>query len=233
MNAARRLRAAATWTATGVVLGVGAYAAYVAAAWARYGHAAPPAYDERDSLLDAFMADPDVAERHRIRIDAPPDVVLAAAKNADMQRAVLVRAIFRARELVLGASPGAATRPRGLLATLESLGWRVLAERPGRELVVGAATRPWMADVVFRGLAPEEFRTFREPGYVKIAWTLRADPDGDGGPIFRTETRATATDASARRRFRWYWARFSPGIVLIRRVLIRQVRYELDNRVIG
>jgi hypothetical protein len=51
----------------------------------------------------------------------------------------------------------------------------VLAEVPGREVVVGAVTQPGYSNVVFRPLPPEEFIAFREPDYVKIVWTLRAD----------------------------------------------------------
>ena len=125
---------------------------------------------------------------------------------------------------------GAATRPKGLLADMQSLGWRVLAETPGREIVVGAVTQPWMANVTFRGLAPDAFRAFHEPGYVKIVWTLRADPVGSSESIFRTETRVATTDVTARKRFRWYWARFSAGIVLIRRVMLRNLKREAERR---
>jgi hypothetical protein len=132
--------------------------------------------------------------------------------------------------LVLGAEPDAAPQSKGLLAQMTSLGWRVLAEKPGREIVVGAVTQPWLPNVVFRGLAPEEFGAFREPGYVKIIWTLRADPVGDTESIFRTETRVTTTDPTARAKFRWYWARFSPGIVLIRRLLLGPLRTDAERR---
>jgi len=65
---------------------------------------------------------------------------------------------------------------------------------------------------------------------VKIAWTLRADPVGPGESIFRTETRVATTDPKARSRFRWYWSRFSPGIVVIRRVLLSHVKDEAERR---
>jgi hypothetical protein len=48
------------------------------------------------------------------------------------------------------ARPSRRARPRGRLAGAQSLGWGVLAEDPDREVVVGAATKPWAADVVFR-----------------------------------------------------------------------------------
>jgi hypothetical protein len=83
---------------------------------------------------------------------------------------------------------------------------------------------------VFRGLSQDEFRGFREPAYVKIAWTLRADPVSPTESIFRTETRVVTTDLTARRKFRWYWARFSPGIVLIRRFMLRQLKTDAEHR---
>ena len=114
----------------------------------------------------------EVAERHQVRVAAPAAITLAAAAETDLRQSMIVRAIFSARALVLGAEPDAEARPKGLVALTTSLGWRVLAENPGREIVVGAVTQPWLPNVVFRGLAPHEFREFQEPGYVKIAWTL-------------------------------------------------------------
>jgi hypothetical protein len=101
---------------------------------------------------------------------------------------------------------------------------------PDREIVVGAVTQPWLGDVVFRALPPAEFAAFHQPGFVKIAWTLRADPAGERGSIFRSETRVIATDADARARFRWYWARFSPGITVIRRLMLGPVKAEAERR---
>ena len=103
---------------------------------------------------------------------------------------------------------------------MRAIGWGVLAEIADRELVMGGVTRPWEANPTFRALPPEQFAAFAEPDYVKIAWTLRASPQPGGGSIFRTETRAVATDAVARRKFRWYWSFLSPGIIVIRYAML-------------
>jgi hypothetical protein len=100
----------------------------------------------------------------------------------------------------------------------------VLAEVPGREVVMGGVTRPWEANVVFQALPPAEFANFHEPGYVKIAWTLRADRISASQSIVRTETRVTTTDLLARTKFRRYWAFLSPGILLIRRIALSMVK---------
>lgn len=230
MSATRRIRRAVRWTAAGLGLAAGAYGAYVGSAWYRYGHAAPPSGDDVDPLLEQFMPEYEVVERHQVHVMAPAEVTFSAAAEADLQQSMIIRGIFRARELILGAQPDAVSRPKGLLAEMQSLGWRVLAEKPGLEVVVGAVTQPWLANVVFRGLPPDEFRAFQGPDCVKIVWTLRADPVGPAESVFRTETRVATTDPTARRKFRWYWARFSPGIVLIRRVLLEHLKKEAERR---
>jgi hypothetical protein len=206
------------------------YAAWVGVAWYRYGDATAPAADEQDALLDRFMPAYDVVERHRIRIEAPAALTLAAARDLDLQASPIVHTIIRAREVILGATPATRQHPRGLLAEVQALGWGVLADVPDREVVVGAVTRPWEANVIFRAVPPDQFRDFNEPGYIKIAWTIRADETTSGGSIFRTETRAIATDAAARRTFRRYWAFFSPGIALIRRAVLGPLKIDAERR---
>ncbi len=230
MSATRRMRRAVGWIAGGVAIGAAGYAAVVATTWYRYGRATFPDGDEQDPLLDEFMPEYDVAERHHVRVAAPAAITLAAAADTDLQESAIIRAIINTRAMVLGAGPDSVRHPKGLLAEVLSLGWRVLAETSGREIVFGAVTQPWKANVVFHGLSPDDFKAFREPGYVKIVWTLRADPSGPSESIFRTETRVATTDPSARSKFRWYWARFSPGIVLIRRVLLGRLKAEAERQ---
>jgi len=225
-----RVMTALKWTAGALGLAIGAYAGLVGVMWLRYGHPAPPGTEDADPLLDRFMPIYEVAERHHIHVKAPADVTFAAACDQDLMALPVVRAIFKTRELVLGGEPDTVVRPRGLLALTKSIGWGVLAEVPGREVVMGAVTQPWHPNVVFRPLPADAFAAFAEPDYVKIVWTLRADATGLHKSVFRTETRVVTTDAGARAKFRWYWARFSPGIVVIRWLSLRPTRREAERR---
>jgi len=206
------------------------YAAYVTTAWIRYGRPAAARTEDGDPLLDRFMPVYDVVERHHIGVDAPAEVTYAAACEADLMQSPIVRAIFKGRELILRSKPDTAPHPRGMLAVTTSMGWRILAEIPGREVVVGAVTQPWEANVVFRPLPPHEFAAFNEPDFVKIVWTLRADPIGSDRSVFRTETRAVATSVSARAKFRRYWSFLSPGIIIIRWMGLGPVKAEAERR---
>jgi hypothetical protein len=147
-----------------------------------------------------------------------------------LEQSPIVRGIFKAREWIMRSHPTPEPKSRAFLARMRAIGWGVLVEHPGREVVMGAVTQPWLGDVVFRPLPPEEFAAFHEPDYVKIAWTLRADPLTATESIFRTETRVVATDPAARRKFRRYWAFASPGIILIRWVSLGPLKTEAERR---
>jgi hypothetical protein len=203
-------------------------AGYLAHTWFRYGHASR---SSRSQLLDRFMPEYEVVERHAIKVAAPAPITYAAACDMDLEKSVLVRGIFRGRELLMRASSTDEEPTRGaLLSQLLWLGWGILAESPGRELVLGAVTRPWEPNVVFHALPPADFAAFDRPGYVRIAFNLSVQPLGPESSMFRTETRAAATDPEARKRFRRYWTVMSAGIGLIRRASLHIVRNDAQRR---
>ena len=216
-------------TALGALGGL-SYLGYVGLAYRRYGR--PPAPDARepDSLLDGFIPVPEVRERHAVRVAAPADATWEAARALDLRRSPLVQGIFRARELVFGAADDREERPRAFVDEVLAIGWGVLVDEPGRQMVFGAVTEPWQGDVRFRALPPRDFAAYAQPGHAKILWTLAVDSLGPGASRFRTETRVTTTDATSRGRFRRYWSAFSPGILLIRLEALRLVKRDAEAR---
>jgi hypothetical protein len=215
------------WLTYGILTGAAAYAAYAGYTWLRYGRTRRNA--PRDPQLDRFMPEYEVVEHHSIRVAAPAELTFEAAATCGFQDSPIAHAIFRAREILLRAHPAPRSESRGILDEAQSIGWGLLSRDP-HEIVMGAVTQPWEANVVFRPLPPEQFTAFREPDFVKIAWTLRVDPTGPAACIVSTETRVIATDAEARRKFRRYWALLSPGIILIRHAILRQVRQRAEHQ---
>ena len=229
----RKLRvigAAARLVATGLGVAAAAYAGSVAHSWYRYGSPRPAVKDEPDVLLDRFMPAYEVVERHRVRVRASAEITLAAARDQDLLASPLIRAIFKARAVALGSRPDERVRPRAVIPQMLTLGWGVLVDVPDREIVMGAVTRPWEPNPRFRAIAPGEFAAFNDPEYVKIIWSLRADPLGPEESMFRTETRAVATDDFARLKFRRYWALVSPGVALIRQASLGPLKAEAERR---
>jgi hypothetical protein len=203
----------------------------VGVTWCRYGHAKrATAREVADAQLDRLIPLYDVVEGHCVRVSAPAGIAFSAACDLNLRQSAIIRAIFKSRELILGGKPEGTTPPLRLMDQASAWGWGVLAKQPGRWIVFGGVTQPWIANPVFRALPPADFAGFHEPDYVKIAWTLRADSRDATSSIARTETRVIATDADARRKFRRYWAFVLPGIKLIRRMALGLVRAEAERR---
>jgi hypothetical protein len=206
------------------LLGVG----HVAATWLRYGRV--PRRGATPTLLDRFLPECEVLERHETRVAAPVELTYAAARDLSLMSSPVVRAIFRGRELLMRSPSEEDRPPQSLVDETLSIGWGVLAQEKGREIVIGAVTQPWEPEVHFRSLPPDEFASFDTPGYAKIAWTIRAEPLGPTTSRFYTETRVATTDAESRKRFRRYWTMVSPGVRLIRRESLRLVRADAQRR---
>jgi len=66
-------------------------------------------------------------------------------------------------------------------AGLPSIGWMLLGERPGAELVFGQVGKPWK----LRGSTPTDpvtpagFAAFGQPDFAKLVESTRIDPDGE------------------------------------------------------
>ena len=230
MGAPRWLKKTGRGFAIGAGLAAAGYGAMVAWNFLRYGKSkASPVPSDR--LLDRFIPEPEVVERHYIAINAPPEIVLATAKEMEVLDSPIARTLIKARELAMGGKPDPRPHPTQLAQQMQSIGWVVLAETAGREIVFGAVTKPWEVAPEFRSIPAAEFAGFAEPGYVKIAWTLRADPlFGDDRSVFRTETRVSTTDAASRMRFRKYWSFVAPGIKLIRIAMLRPLKRQAERK---
>jgi hypothetical protein len=180
-----------------------------------------------NSPLDPFIPNPDIRERHSIIARAPAPIVFQAAQGFNFQSVGLIRAILRLRQGLLG-STNVERRPQPFLQEAVAMGWGILVDDPGHLVVAGAICQPWLADVKFKPTSPAEFSSYHEPTHVKIAWTLEVEPLSPTSARLSTETRAVATDAEARTRFRryWRWARF--GIVAIRWFMLPAIRRQAE-----
>ncbi len=181
-----------------------------------------------DPLFDSLLPKYDVQEQHQIRVAAPPAVTWEVANAMNLDQLAIVRILVRIRSLAMGHRPDPPDPRGGLIEASKKIGWGLLADHPTHEVIMGAVTQPWHAKVIFRPLAPDAFIAFHEPNFVKIAWNLRVDPDGEHS-ILRTETRVQPTDGEARARFRRYWSFIFPGVILIRLAILRTVKARAEQ----
>ncbi len=182
-------------------------------------------------LIDTYLPKYDERSYHEARVAADRATAFAALRALDLEGSSIVRMLFAirtfpARFRVQERAVKSPRVARSFVDSMVDIGWVILEEAPGEELVAGTVTQPWEATVRFRGLSPREFVAFEEPGFTKIVWNIAAR-EADGAAIISTETRVLATSAGARRRFRRYWLVVRPGVKLIRRIALAKVRREL------
>ena len=184
--------------------------------------------------IDAYLPVFDVRDSHEALVDAEQGPAYEALRSFDLGRSRLVRLLFAVRTLPSLGRPREPRRPSGpFLEQALRLGWALLEEVRGSELVMGAVTRPWAPVVRFRGLPGPQFVAFDEPGFSKIVWNFAARPAGPRRTVLSIETRVAATDDRSRRRFRLYWFVFGPGIRLIRRAALGVLRRDLARSARG
>jgi len=206
------------------------YVACAGVTWLRFGSKSHRRSGRSgDTYLDDLIPNYDIDERFQLAISAPAETVFAATCRLDLLQSPLIQGIFKIREAFLGGTWRRNRSPMGLVALANYWGWTAMIEEHGREIVFGAATRPWVAKPVFRGLKAQEFPGFCEKDYVKIAWTLRVDKLQQDRALVVTETRAIATSRTARRKFRFYWALVAPGTALIRIVALREIKRQVER----
>lgn len=188
-------------------------------------------------LIDRFLPKYDVTYVCETSVDAPTDVTYAAMRDTELRDPVM-SALFALRELPLRIArrlrgePSPPAPPKVTFGTITDQGpmWVRLAEEAGVELVIGSVGRFWRKDYGGRAVTPEQFESFRDPGYAKLAISLAVRPAGSG-TILRYEARTATTDAAARRTFRRYWRLISPGVAFIMRRALQRIKAESERRV--
>jgi hypothetical protein len=147
-------------------------------------------------LIDQFLPRYDFAVVHAQVFRVPPETCLRAARNLDLFRHPAIRVLLdlralpqRAASRVTGRRGGEGHVPATFrVEDMTRYGWQLLGENPG-EIVLGQVGRPWKAAGATGGAvaAPAEFAAYDQPGYAKIALSLRVDPRGTASSILTME----------------------------------------------
>jgi hypothetical protein len=190
-------------------------------------------------LLDRYLPQYDIIETHAVIIDADTDRTWQAVRRSDLSRSAVIHVLLELRSLpnrlqrAVKGRPTEAARPPLTLDDMERAGFLLLGESPGHEIVFGTVVQPWKA-VTDDQPAPQveagRFAAFDTPGYVKVAFNIRVEPYGSGRALITTETRTAATDPASLRRFARYWMLAGPFSALIRRLMLRIVKSDAEQR---
>jgi hypothetical protein len=173
-----------------------------------------------------------VARAHRRRFTPRQDPIVYKAPRVggSLIGDQLRRCDFRnAYQVVVLAQPeavyAALARLDFLAADLTTLGaFAPVAERRGREIVLGAVGRPWRRDAGPVRIATSDFAGFSEPGFAKIAWSWIVKPLGSGQSLLVVEWRTQLTDDDARAQFERYWPLVSRGVRRLARTTLGRIK---------
>jgi hypothetical protein len=171
--------------------------------------------------LDRFIPVPRLLESDSVDLALSPERAWELVRHGDLGRSPLVRALFAVRTL---SAPGA-LRIDDLTSTVEP-GFRVLADEPGRCVVVGAVGKVWKRRIPFLHVKPEAFASFAEADWVKVAWAIEVAPLGDRDARVTIELRVDATDERAWKKFRRYFRVIGAGSRFIRRSVLAELARE-------
>ena len=176
-------------------------------------------------LIDDFLPNYDVRERHTAQVHAPIDKVYTTVRELDLSQAKLSMLLFRLRGLPAGRfAPSCFT-----LDDFLKMRFILLGERPDEELLLGLVGRFWTPSGELLRLDAEGFRDFNEPGYAKAVWNFTLAKQPCDEVMLATETRVYCLDETSRRRFRLYWLLIGAFSGLIRRELLRTVKRNAER----
>jgi hypothetical protein len=186
----------------------------------------------RQTELDEFLPEYDFHESHSTRVHATPARVMHAAWKITFADISAFRTLGRIRSIALGdfRSRPVRTDQRPILELMSSApgsGFFPLAITD-RECLFGMAGRPWANDAE-RWLTPEQFRAWRRPDAVRIAFNFVVEDEGGGWSRLSTETRVQATDDASRRTMARYWRLIYPGSGLLRRAMLSSIRERAES----
>lgn len=165
-------------------------------------------------LIQQFLPEFDIRNHHAVLVKASPAKTYRIIEELNPRDSWSIRILFLLRGLRSG--------PTMKLADLQS-GFVLLAEEPGREIVLGVTGRFWKPRGGLRRVDPAGFKAFAEPGYAKAAMNFLVQP-APGGSLVSTETRVVATDDASRRSFLRYWRVIGPFSSLIRKRMLALVK---------
>lgn len=153
-------------------------------------------------------------EYHEIQVEGDRDSIYQAIRTLDLSGSWLLRLLFALRGL-----PPSAIR----IETIQEMGFILLDETAGEELLLGLVGQFWKVRGGIRHLSPEAYYAFEEAGYAKVAWNFAQKEVAPRVFSVSTETRVYCTDAETNKQFTRYWRLIRPFSGLTRRIMLKTI----------
>jgi hypothetical protein len=189
-------------------------------------------------LIDEYLPEYHASERHATVVHAAPIKIYTALRTSDFGSSLIMRGLLGLRAVpALFAEPHRMRRElrRQVSATSLTLngflkhGFALLAEDPGREIVIGLVGRFWRASGGLLATDATRFRQALPPRTAKAAWNFSLEELTPGRTRVVTETRILCADPASLRAFRCYWLLVRPFSGLLRRLMLHALRKGVEK----
>ncbi len=187
-------------------------------------------------LLDEFLPAYEFNEVHSVTVHAPPDRVYKAIHEMRAgELSPLVNLLLSLRGLparLLGKAGPRLADEKPFLQQLLDNNFIPLAEITDREVVFGLIGQFWKLTGGHSPAisSPDQYRTFDDPHYAKVATNLLIDPATTPDTVrLSTETRIHVFDPQTRRKFGFYWRLISFGSGFIRVLWLKAVQRRAER----
>ena len=173
------------------------------------------------------MPHPETSERHTLEIAARSADVYEALWTTDLGDSLVIKGLMDLRML-----PGRLLRPQKTrnsnqklsLENLIEAGFGLLADEPGREVVLGITGPFWRPVGNTLPFNKTDFDGSVRPGVARAVWNFTVQQTGEKQTVLSTETRVACGDDASRLKFRIYWLVVRPFSGLIRRIMLKAIK---------
>jgi hypothetical protein len=165
--------------------------------------------------LDDVMPEYQFYEKHSTRVHGRPEQVMQAVRESTFRDMKSLSTLLKIRAAALRIrDTDALPQDRRILDAFSAPG--MLVGDSDHEVL-----KCWIANLRAQRLADvrtlQEFKDYREPGGIKMAFNLHVEDAGQGWCTLSTDTRVLALDERTRSGMARYWRLIVPGSGLLRR----------------
>ena len=177
--------------------------------------------------LDDIMPEYHFYETHSTRVHARPEHVMQAVRESTFRDMKSLSTLLKIRAAALRIhGTGVLPQDRRILDAFSA---------PG--MLLGASDHEvlkcWIANLRAQRLAEvrtlQEFKEYREPGGIKMAFNFLVEDAGEGWCTLSTDTRVLALDDLTRSGMARYWRFIVPGSGLLRRQWLDGIKRRAES----
>ena len=171
-------------------------------------------------LIDKYLSAYDFNEFHSIKVNASASGIYQKMLSCDISRSFLVRFLFRLRGM-----------PKHLytVSHLTDMGFVKLDEQPGNEIVYGIITTSPTFNCCLSNVTPASFIQTIDASIIKAVINFKLNQESNSTYI-STETRVWCSSKAMKSKFRLYWFFVKPFSQLVRRSMLKEMKYQVSKQ---